>query len=162
MKESPHGFWVKRSLLIYITHNKVIKLDQSKYIADILRRFDRFLNKNQKNSVPMIFDRTNFNKPATDEDLKWLKDNNASLYELCGSILYLSINTRPDIATAVGILARYMSRPTKYLFLKGIDILYYLRNTIDDKLSITAYSDTPTLTGYCDANYADNACSAAN
>ena len=34
--------------------------------------------------------------------------------------------------------------------------MYYLRNTKDDKLTISAYSDSPKLVGYCDANYADN------
>jgi len=48
-----------------------------------------------------------------------------------GSLIYLSIWTRPDIAYAVGILSRYMNRPTQALLNAAIHVFRYLSGTKD-------------------------------
>lgn len=46
-----------------------------------------------------------------------------------GSLLYISTRTRPDIAYAVGIVARFCSQPTKEHWIAVKHILRYLKST---------------------------------
>jgi len=70
---------------------------------------------------------------------------------MIGGLMYLSANTRPDIAYAVGRLARYASAPTTthVALIKGI--MRYLRGTADWGLR---YGAAAPLLGYCDADFA--------
>ena len=72
--------------------------------------------------------------------------------EVVGSLLYLSVCTRPDIAQAVGALARHVGKPTMrhWLALKGV--LRYLAGTQDYGLVFTGSKSS--LEVYCDADYA--------
>jgi hypothetical protein len=71
---------------------------------------------------------------------------------LIGSMLYLSTSTRPDIAQAVGALARYMSKPTSMHWTAAKGVLRYLAATRD--YGIKFGPNKTELTGYCDADYA--------
>jgi hypothetical protein len=71
---------------------------------------------------------------------------------LVGSLLYLSITTRPDISQAVGVLARYMSQPTATHFNAAKSVLRYLISTADTGI---VYSSTGgDLHGFTDADHA--------
>ena len=48
---------------------------------------------------------------------------------LVGTLLYCSVNTRPDVAFAVGYLCRAMSKPTNDLFADALRVLHYLERT---------------------------------
>ena len=66
--------------------------------------------------------------------------------------MYLANNTRPDIAFAVNVLARYSSAPTQRHW-KGIKHVFrYLQGTIDMRLFYSSDS-LPELVGYADAGY---------
>lgn len=69
---------------------------------------------------------------------------------LIGGLLYLSACTRPDIAFAVGRLARYASEPTEAHAAAAKTVLRYLRGTTHWGL---CYSGAKALTGYCDADF---------
>ena len=75
---------------------------------------------------------------------------------LVGSLLYLSITTIPDLAQAVGALARYMSKPTTNQFNAAIHVLRYLTGTANKGIVFTKNTDGIVLHGYCDADYAGN------
>ena len=51
--------------------------------------------------------------------------------ELVGSLLYLSVCTRPDIAQAVGVLARHMARPSMDHWTAAKAVLRYIGGTLD-------------------------------
>lgn len=72
--------------------------------------------------------------------------------ELVGGLLYLSICTRPDIAEAVGVLARYMSKPTMEHWQAAKGVLRYVVGTVGFGLVFT--KDKAGLACYCDADYA--------
>jgi hypothetical protein len=76
-----------------------------------------------------------------------------SYSELVGSLLYLSVCTRPDISYAVGALARYMSKPTVEHGTAAKAVLRYLAGTA--RLGIT-YGPASPIIGYCDADFAGN------
>jgi hypothetical protein len=74
---------------------------------------------------------------------------------LVGSLIYLAVNTRPDISHAVGILSRFMSCPTDTHWESGKHVLRYLKGSAD--LGLT-YSGTTTSVsqGVCDCTmYSD-------
>jgi hypothetical protein len=73
--------------------------------------------------------------------------------ELVGSLLYLSVCTRPDIAYAVGALARHMSNPSMDHWTAAKGVLRYLAGTADYGIYFKA-GTTGELVGYCDADYA--------
>lgn len=72
--------------------------------------------------------------------------------ELVGSLLYLSVCTRPDIAQSVGALAKYMSKPTQQHWQVAKGVLKYVAGTIDHGISFGHNQEE--LIGYCDADYA--------
>ncbi|XP_074358006.1 secreted RxLR effector protein 161-like [Apium graveolens] len=67
-----------------------------------------------------------------------------------GALMYLANNTRPDIAFAVNLLARFSSDPTKRHLDEIKHIFRYLRGTIDLGLFFPNNSRS-RLVGYADA-----------
>ncbi|WJZ81333.1 hypothetical protein VitviT2T_001181 [Vitis vinifera] len=66
-----------------------------------------------------------------------------------GSLMYVMVCTRPDIAYAVGVVIRFLSNPGR-LHLEAIKwIMRYLRGT--SKLKLTFGSGKPVLVGYTDS-----------
>jgi hypothetical protein len=72
--------------------------------------------------------------------------------ELIGSLLYLANTVRPDIANAVGVLARYRGTPTTSHMKAGMRVLQYLKGTIDH--GVIYGGEEQVLHGYVDADYA--------
>ena len=71
-----------------------------------------------------------------------------------GALMYLATATRPDIANAVSILARFSSNPGLQHWQAIKHLMRYLKGTMDMKLT---YSPNPTgdfLTVYSDADHA--------
>ena len=76
------------------------------------------------------------------------------LYQaMVGSLLYLSTRTRPDIAYAVGSVARFCAKPTKEHWTGVKRILRYLKGTANFGLLYTQDA-SPDCFGYCDADWA--------
>ena len=71
---------------------------------------------------------------------------------LVGALLYCAVNTRPDVAYAVGMLCRAMGKPTPDLYLAGLRVLYYLHHHRDIGLRYGA-SDLD-LSGMSDSDWA--------
>ena len=71
---------------------------------------------------------------------------------IIGSLLYCSTHTRPDVAYAVGLLSRAMSRPTVALHAAAVRVVYYLHRHRDLGLRYSP-SDAP-LKGYSDSDWA--------
>jgi hypothetical protein len=76
----------------------------------------------------------------------------APYQELVGALLYLSNCTRPDLAHAVGLLARFMSAPTEEHMNSAKQVLGYLAGTMD--LGIQYMQGDRGLIGYSAADYA--------
>ena len=89
--------------------NKVIMLDQHKYLSDILRQYNLTDIKPEVLPMPTSFQTT---LPSNGPDSQQLDKKRHELYRsMLGSLQYLQVATRPDISTAVGILARSLHAP---------------------------------------------------
>lgn len=72
---------------------------------------------------------------------------------LVGGLLYAASNTRPDVAYAVGMLCRAMSKPTPELFEAALRVLAYLHRHKQIGLRYEASQSWP-LTGMSDSDWA--------
>jgi hypothetical protein len=72
---------------------------------------------------------------------------------IVGSVIYLMISTRPDIAHAVHILSRYMSNYTELHFKCAKHLLRYLAGTTDYGLLYTSTGGTFTTGGTSHISY---------
>ena len=82
---------------------------------------------------------------------------NSERYEqLIGSLLYLAVNSRPDIAASVTILSQYNKSPTKADWNEAKRIVRYLKGTIDYELRLGKKNGDPRLIGYADADWGEN------
>ena len=72
--------------------------------------------------------------------------------EAVGSLLYLTVNTRPDLAFAVGVLSRFVSKPSEVHWKAAKRVLRYLAGTLDR--GIVYQRGSPDIEAYSDADYA--------
>jgi len=123
--------------------SRAIMLAQHRLTADLLDKFDMMEAKSV--SVPL----NTATKLTKDGELL---DQNAYPYaQLIGSLMYLSICTRPDISQAVGALARYMANPTMAHWQAAKGVLRYLAGTANYGI---LFGSSAGLEAYCDADYA--------
>lgn len=129
-----------------------IELSQRQYVKDLLTRFD-MVNCNPI-STPALFSTTT-SSVMTAVDSASLDTAHTTLYkEVVGSLLYLSISTRPDITHQVMQLSRHMSTPTQLHWTAAKDVLKYLAG---HDITLRYSSDKtviPCLVGFSDANWA--------
>ena len=71
-----------------------------------------------------------------------------------GSLMYAMVCTRLDIAHAVGVVSKFMSRPGKQHWEAVKWILRYLKGSLDTCLWFTGASSK--LQGYVDADFASD------
>ncbi|KAK2403406.1 putative mitochondrial protein [Trifolium repens] len=122
-----------------------VLLHQSKYVSDILKRFN-MLNCNPANT-PM---ETGSSLSSDDEG----KDVNGTLYkQMIGNLRY-ACNSRPDVCHSVGIVSRFMQTP-KLSHMQAVKrILRYIQGTSDYGV---LYPNTDgkrgKLVGYCDSDW---------
>jgi len=125
-----------------------IKISQPRMTNDLISKFG--MDDSKIRPIPMS------------ASIKFTKDEGEPLdkakypySELLGSLMYLSVCTRPDISFVTGSLARYMANPTTVHWQAAKGVLRYLAATAD--YGITFGGSGPSdleLFGYCDSDYA--------
>src|SRR5579871_297104 len=85
---------------------------------------------------------------------------NAEEYRsIVGALNYVAMLTRPDIATAVGMVTRYMQKPRRLHWLTLKRIMKYLKGIVDYGLVFyqgDIANDKITIEAYCDTDWASN------
>jgi Reverse transcriptase (RNA-dependent DNA polymerase)/Integrase core domain/GAG-pre-integrase domain len=121
-----------------------LKLSQKKYAHDVIARFG--MADAKPASLPL--------SPG----VKLSRDTGSPLdvlafpyREVVGSLMYLSVCTRPDISQAVGALARYMSCPMKEHWDAAKAVLRYVKSSTGVGIQ---FGGSKGLQGYCDSDYA--------
>ncbi|XP_074364022.1 secreted RxLR effector protein 161-like [Apium graveolens] len=129
-----------------------ILVHQSTYIEKFLDRF--YMDKAYPLTTPMVVrslevENDPFRPRKEDEDALGPE---VPYLSAIGALMYLTNNTRLDIAFSVNLLARFSSNPTKRHWDVIKHIFRYLRGTIDLGLFFP-HSSRSQLTGYADDGY---------
>jgi len=107
----------------------------------------------QSSAVPASPDLPQLVLDAVDQDASEVDGALLKAYQsIVGSLLYCAVNTRPDVAFAVGMLCRAMGKPTPALYDAAIRVLFYLSHHRDIGLRYGA-SDSD-LSGMSDSDWA--------
>ncbi len=132
-----------------------IFIHQANCIEKVLKRFN--MENAHPLSTPMvvrslIVEKDPFRPRAINEEILGPE---VPYLSAIGALMYLANNTRPDIAFAVNLLARYSSTPTKRHWNGVKHILRYLSGTRDMGLYFQRPDGVQTthLVGYSDAGY---------
>ena len=133
-------------------HTKdAIKLHQTKYLESVLQRFG--YENTHKTATPAIVPTAEASRPSNDDQgQKVNKLATHNMRAIVGALLYLAINTRPDIAYATAILAQTVSTPTTKDYKAAARILRYLHGTRTYGI-LFQKGIQPTLYGYADADW---------
>ena len=151
--------WVLGLELIRDRQTRTANLRQSKYIEDMLTRF----NMNNCNPVGTPIDpkqRLTSTGCLGSEGEDGKDEIRRPYASLVGSLLYAAICTRPDIAFAVGECARFMAKPGQQHWGVAKRILRYLQATKQHGLAFgpdtcgQASDEAPRLTAYGDSDFA--------
>uniref|UniRef100_A0A7N2R0F3 Integrase catalytic domain-containing protein n=1 Tax=Quercus lobata TaxID=97700 RepID=A0A7N2R0F3_QUELO len=130
--------------------NGTLKLSQSEYMKKVLSRFN--MNEAKLVSTPLgsHFKLSKEQSPKTEEKRDHM--SKVPYASAIGSLMYAMVYTRPDIAHAVGVVSRFMSRPGKQHWEAVKWILRYLKGSLDTCLCFTGAS--LKLQGYVNADFA--------
>ena len=141
---------------ITITRNKdtkIVSLSQSFYIKVMLEKFE--MSESNPALTPM---ETHF-KIDHDKDIMSPEEidemKNVPYREAIGSLMYLMVSTRPNIAYAISVLSRYSACPSRRHWKAVKRVFRYLKGTMYLSLNLGGEIKdiTPMLLGYADADY---------
>lgn len=82
--------------------------------------------------------------------------SNDQYRKIIGMLLYLSTNSRPDVAASVSILSQKVSKPTVYDMNEAKRVVRYLKGSMDLKLHLSGEGVRKDLYAYADANFAED------
>jgi hypothetical protein len=125
---------------------------QEAYVQKILEKFN--MNNSYPSKTPMVVRSLDMEKDPfrPREEKEEILGSNYPYLSANGALMYLANSTRPDIAFAVNLLARYNIAPTKCHWTGVKHILRYLNGIRDFGLLYERGQDS-TLIGYTDADY---------
>jgi hypothetical protein len=130
---------------------QTIRLTQSRYSRDILSRFD------MANAKPARTPMDEHKSLIIDTDLQTeaeLRGADQSQYlQAVGSLMYLMVTTRPDLAYAVGVVSRYSADPRAIHWAAVKRIIRYLAGTLDYGITLGGNRNAPILEVWSDADY---------
>ncbi|SPC65616.1 related to retrotransposon protein [Ustilago sp. UG-2017b] len=141
---------VSHFLGIKISRNRearTMSLEQTSYVKQLL---NEHLDKRwRKSSVPL----QDIPIPETTASTMERKE----YPQIVGKLLWLSNGTCPDISQAVGVLARYMTQPSKEHCNAAQKVLQYLDHTQDTHLQYGGNKRQDSLMAHSDTNWASDA-----
>ena len=118
--------------------NGTLKLSQSEYVKKVLSRFNTNEAKPVSTPLGSHFKLSKEQSPKTEEEMDHM--SKVPYASAIGSLIYAMVCTRLDIAHAVGVVSRFMSRPGKQHLEAVKWILRYLKGSSDTCLCFTGAS----------------------
>jgi hypothetical protein len=112
--------------------NRHLSISQSQFISNLIQ--EHGLSDSKSASTPL--------NPGTHLSTSMCPQNDSEAWEMqqhpyisiVGSLMYLAVTTRPDIAYAAGVLARFNSNPGAAHWQAAKHVLRYLKGTMHHKL----------------------------
>ena len=126
---------------------RTLKLGQERLTAQLLETYR--MTDAKPASVPLTAGST-----LVKDEGKVLDQAKYPFCQVVGSLMHLANCTRPDIAFAVGSLAKYMQQPTTAHWNAAMGVLKYLGSTKNHGVCFGGNRDEREFVGYCDADYA--------
>ena len=128
----------------------VLCIDQEKYAEEVLKRFN--MENCKPISIPLPTDQKLVKAQGafTDEEKRSME---AIPYrQAVGSLMYLMVSTRPDLAAALGVLARFMQDPGRVHWEAAKRVLRYVQQT--KKLGLKfRRQESLEIVGFCDSDW---------
>ena len=130
-----------------------LSIDQIDYAKKIVQRFG------QENCHDVATPLPGGYKPQSQSPDQKADPQRVNYYQsIIGSLLYLTLGTRPDIAYAVILMSQFMVNPSEDHIKKALHIVKYVKSTIDAKLVYNIQKDKHKkekegLVGYADADW---------
>ena len=131
---------------IEIHQGEEIAINQQKYIYEVLERF-RMTECNPNNTPSSPNTKHTETTIEGDETAK-----NLPYRELVGSLMYLAVATRPDIAHTVSSLSQFNENPSHIHWVAAKRVLRYLKGTAN--YSLVYRRPIGLMEGYVDADWA--------
>src|SRR6267154_1237001 len=131
--------------------NKTIQISQTKYIKSILRKYGL----QKSNAVGMPLDpKIILEKEETDQE----GNRNNGYASLIGSLMYLAVAMRPDIAYAIQRLSSFTATPGLAHWTAAKRVLRYLSGTrsLGIKYEGTTANNEVQIEGWSDTDYAND------
>ncbi|GBP12632.1 Retrovirus-related Pol polyprotein from transposon TNT 1-94 [Eumeta japonica] len=127
--------------------NNGIFIHQTKYVEQMLEKFN--MTDANPNTIPV------------DPHVRLQKgdgesEKNFPYREAVGSLMHLATVSRPEIMFAVSLVSRFFNCYIKTHWNAVMKIFKYLKNTKDYGLHYSLTSEPPAVTGYSDADYAND------
>lgn len=140
----------KRCLGLNITNdceNGIVKIDQKHYIDELVSKFG--LNESKSVTTPI--------EAGLKLDRADKCDVSIPYQCLIGSLMFLAVNTRPDIAYAVSYLSQFNTCYADVHYKHAKRVLKYLKGTSDYGLVFRKQSvDVMNICAYADADWAND------
>ena len=130
---------------------RTITLSQSRYVKEVLSRFDTSTLRPAR--TPMDeHKQLMIEQDLSKQDLE--RVNQSRYLQAVGSLMYLMVCTRPDLAFSVGVVSRFSSDPREIHWSAIHRIFRYLAGTSHLGLVLGGNQEAPLLEMWTDADYA--------
>jgi hypothetical protein len=135
------------------TDTGAIVLSQREYIEKLLTKFHMTNCKPVSTPHQAGFYLTSKMSPTNEDESQDMRK--VPYAELVGSLNWLSTNTRPDIATSVGTLCRFIANPGRQHWNAALRVLRYLSGTLDMGIRYALQKQcNSALLGFSDSDWA--------
>ncbi|RVX03365.1 Retrovirus-related Pol polyprotein from transposon TNT 1-94 [Vitis vinifera] len=131
--------------------NEKLWLSQESYIEKVLDKFNMGNTKPMSSSLGSHLKLSSKQSPSSEKEKEEMRK--VSYASAMGSLMYVMVCTRPDIAHAVGVVSKFLSNLDKEHWVAVKWILKYLRGT--SKTCLCFGIDKPMLLGCTDVDMLD-------
>src|SRR6201994_664877 len=141
---------------------RTISIDQIKYAKKVVARFGQNNCNDVTTPLPGGYHPQNFTlvreilydkwEVETRKEPKATPQQLQKYQSIIGSLMYLTLGTRPDITYAVIVMSQFMANPTEEHINKALHIVKYVKSTMNARLTYNG-SGREGLLAYTDADW---------